>query len=173
MWQYTSSGMVDGISGTVDMNFQIGYPKDHGSAGDTEENAIPMYRLYNPNSGEHFYTGSIVERDDVVRAGWNYEGIAFYAPSEGEAVHRLYNPNSGDHHYTPYQDEADMLKNAGWRYEGIAWYSSLGKEVPLYRLWNKNADCGSHHYTASTEERDWLIGLGWIDEGIGWYGINK
>lgn len=30
IWQYTSSGAVNGISGRVDMNFLIGYPKDHG-----------------------------------------------------------------------------------------------------------------------------------------------
>jgi len=28
-----------------------------------------MYRLYNPNSGEHFYTANSSERDNVVRAG--------------------------------------------------------------------------------------------------------
>lgn len=31
MWQYTSSGTVDGISGRVDMNYQIGWPQDHGT----------------------------------------------------------------------------------------------------------------------------------------------
>lgn len=30
IWQYTSSGSVDGINGRVDMNFQIGWPQDHG-----------------------------------------------------------------------------------------------------------------------------------------------
>ena len=30
MWQYSSSGSVDGISGRVDMNYQIGWPADHG-----------------------------------------------------------------------------------------------------------------------------------------------
>ena len=40
-----------------------------------------MYRLYNPNSGEHFYTGSIEERDMLDRVGWNYEGVAWTAPT--------------------------------------------------------------------------------------------
>lgn len=31
MWQYSSSGSVNGISGRVDMNYLIGYPADHGS----------------------------------------------------------------------------------------------------------------------------------------------
>lgn len=30
MWQYTSSGRVNGISGNVDMNYLIGYPDNHG-----------------------------------------------------------------------------------------------------------------------------------------------
>lgn len=33
LWQYTSSGTVPGISGEVDMNYQIGYPRDHGEGG--------------------------------------------------------------------------------------------------------------------------------------------
>ena len=32
MWQYTSSGSVNGINGRVDMNFLIGNPSDHGTA---------------------------------------------------------------------------------------------------------------------------------------------
>ena len=31
-----------------------------------------MYRMYNRNSGEHFYTASTVERDSLVNAGWRY-----------------------------------------------------------------------------------------------------
>ena len=37
-----------------------------------------MYRLYNPNSGEHFYTASTNERDELLAAGWHDEGIAWY-----------------------------------------------------------------------------------------------
>ena len=32
MWQYSDSGKVDGITGNVDMNWQIGHPADHGHA---------------------------------------------------------------------------------------------------------------------------------------------
>lgn len=34
-----------------------------------------MHRLYNPNSGEHFYTAEEGERDSLVGSGWNYEGV--------------------------------------------------------------------------------------------------
>ena len=132
----------------------------------------PMYRLYNPNSGEHFYTGSIQERDVLKAAGWHYEGIAWNAPTKnGAPVYRLFNPNNGDHHYTMSIEERDMLVGVGWQYEGVAWTSASSSHVPLYRLYNPNADCGSHHYTGSTEERDYLVSLGWHYEGIGWYGI--
>lgn len=38
---------------------------------------IPMYRLFNPNSGEHFYTRDTGERDHLRKIGWNYEGIGW------------------------------------------------------------------------------------------------
>ena len=40
-----------------------------------DTNTQEMYRLYNPNSGEHFYTADASERDHLVDVGWNYEGI--------------------------------------------------------------------------------------------------
>ena len=138
-----------------------------------DEDTYMLYRLYNPNSGEHFYTGSTEERENLVTAGWNFEGNGWEAPRySGAAVYRLYNPNAGDHHYTMSEEEKDHLARLGWQYEGIAWNSadpSAGK--PLYRLYNPNAEAGAHHYTLSTEEKDNLVSLGWKYEGIGWYGI--
>ena len=68
------------------------------------------------------------------------------------------------------QEEVDMLVELGWQYEGVAWNSGSISDLPLYRLYNPNADCGSHHYTGSVEERDNLVEIGWIYEGIGWFG---
>ena len=133
----------------------------------------PMYRLYNPNSGEHFYTASVTERDHLDQIGWDDEGIAWYVPTEtGDPVYRLYNPYAGDHHYTMDRAEADNLVSVGWNDEGIGWHSD-GKEVPVYRLYNPNAVTGTHHYTTSVEERDFLDEIGWNYEGIGWYGIAQ
>ncbi len=129
-----------------------------------------MYRLYNPNSGEHFYTSSVSEKNYLVKAGWMDEGIAWYAPKTGSPVYRLYNPNAGDHHYTTSAGEKDYLVNVGWNYEGIAWCS--GGSTPLYRAYNPNAIAGAHHYTTSRTEIDYLISVGWKDEGLGWYGIK-
>ena len=137
-----------------------------------DEDTVMMYRLYNPNSGEHFYTGSIVERTNLVNAGWNFEGNGWKAPTNGGySVYRLYNPNAGDHHYTNSDEERDNLIADGWQYEGVAWNSADPNDKPLYRLYNRNAQSGAHHYTMSKEERNNLISVGWEYEGIGWFGL--
>ena len=130
----------------------------------------PMYRLYNPYTGEHFYTASYDEALSVNEAGWSYEGIGWVAPSSGDPVYRLYNPYAGDHHYTMSAEERDHLVTVGWRYEGVGW-SSDGN-VKLHRQYNPYARVGTHNYTYSTEERDHLVSLGWHDEGVAWYGIR-
>lgn len=131
----------------------------------------PMYRLYNPNSGEHFYTVSLGEKTHLVSVGWSFEGIGWNAPSLGIPVYRLYNPNNGDHHYTTSKGEHDYLVTVGWHSENIGWQS--GGEVPVYRLYNPNAKgAGSHHYTKFKSEADYLDSVGWNYEGIGWYGID-
>jgi len=133
---------------------------------------IEMYRLYNPNSGEHFYTSSTEEKSVLVNAGWKYEGIGWTAPSDGDPVYRLYNANAGDHHYTLDKNEKDTLISYGWKDEGIGWYSDPDKTVPLYRQYNPNAKAGSHNYTTSKEENDALVKLGWKAEGVGWYALG-
>ena len=138
-----------------------------------KEQKIAMYRLYNKNSGEHFYTASSYERDTLKKTGWRYEGIGWYAPAKGNGspVYRLYNANAGDHHYTLNAYERDSLKKMGWRYEGVGWYSK-GK-IPLYRQYNPNAKAGSHNYTTSKAENDALVKVGWRAEGIAWYALSK
>ena len=131
-----------------------------------------MFRLYNPNSGEHFYSSSTVERDHLVSLGWQDEGTGWIAPASGEAVYRLYNPYAGEHHYTLSAAERDMLVSVGWNDEGIGWYSDPDKSVPLYRVYNPNEYANNHHYTTSAAERDFLLGLGWQDEGVSWHGVG-
>ena len=132
-----------------------------------------MYRLYNPNSGEHFYTANTYERSQLITAGWNDEGEAWVAPfTSNTPVYRLYNPNAGDHHYTTNEDEKENLVGVGWISEDIGWYSDPEHAVPLFRLYNPNCTgAGAHHYTTSEPERDMLVNAGWQDEGIGWYGV--
>jgi hypothetical protein len=155
-WSYTKFG------GDVDY-FALQTP--------TAENQA-MYRLYNGNSGEHFYTASAGERDHLISLGWGYEGVGWTAPVKSNTpVYRLYNGNGGEHHYTTNLAEKNNLVNLGWSYEGIGWYSDDNKTVPLYRQYNPNAFANNHNYTTRLAENNWLVSLGWRAEGIGWYGM--
>ena len=139
----------------------------------TGTEAVTMYRLYNPNSGEHLYTKDASEKSRLVREGWGDEGIGWIAPEKSNTpVYRLYNPNAGDHHYTTGKIERDYLISIGWNDEGIGWYSDDAKTVPLYREYNPNAVTGTHNYTTDKNEHDYLVSIGWDDEDIGWYAVR-
>ena len=150
-------------------------PLSRAAAAETEgTTSVVMFRLYNPNSGEHFYTSDGGEKKVLVNAGWRDEGIGWIAPVKSDTpVYRLYNENAGDHHYTIDAKEQNNLVNAGWKSEGIGWYSDDEKSIPLYREYNPNAVTGTHNYTTDKAEHDNLVKAGWKDEGIGWYGIEK
>lgn len=94
----------------------------------SDDDAVPVYRLYNPNGGGmHFYTEDATEARNLKSVGWSYEGISHYvytkSSSKGIDQYRLYNPNStnGEHNWTTDIDECNMLKRLGWKDEGIRW----------------------------------------------------
>lgn len=139
---------------------------------------VAMHRLYNPNSGEHFYTASGYERNWLVQMGWISEGVGWWAPIESSTpVYRLY--SGTDHHYTVSAYERDWLITMGWSYEGVGWYSDDSQRTPLYRQFNPNVNpgarynnSGSHNYTTSLYEHNYLCSIGWIGEGVGWYAVR-
>ena len=147
-------------------------PSLSARAGSSE--ALPVYRLYNPNSGEHHYTKDKDEKDFLAEAGWNDEGIGWYSPEySGAPVYRLYDPNfGGDHHYTVSEEEKAICVAAGWIDEGIGWYAGEDINSPVYREYNPNAVSGSHNYTMDRNEHEKLVSLGWRDEGICWYSFG-
>ena len=170
----TASAIIIGrgnYTGSLKQSFSIVKP------GETNPDGREMYRLYNPNSGEHFYTANVSERDNLVRVGWVYEGVGWTAPATSKTpVYRLY--SGTDHHYTTDVSERDMLVRAGWKSEGIGWYSDDARGTPLYRQFNPNVNpsaprnnSGSHNYTTSKAEHDRLVAIGWKGEGIAWYGM--
>ena len=139
-------------------------------------NDITIWRCYNPNSYEHFYTADEAECAHLMSLGWRYESVGWVAPKGfGTPVYRLYNPNNGgDHHYTMNPDERDTLVAAGWIYEKIGWYSAPADDEasePIYREYNPNELARNHNYTKVRTEHDHLLSLGWRDELIAWYGM--
>lgn len=92
MWQFTNCLSYGGYS--VDGNVFYGDADTWGryALGDNsapvkevtqvveipkEENAV--YRMYNPNDGQHMLTASHAEAVNLQGLGWIYEGIEFYA----------------------------------------------------------------------------------------------
>ena len=135
-------------------------------------NGVPMYRLYNKYTGEHFYTSSVKERDSLVGIGWRYERVGWVAPFSGKPVYRLNNPYApgGDHHYTMSVKERDALVKAGWVDEHVGWYS--GGKVKVLREYNRYARTGTHNYTTDPKEDAALVKAGWRAEGTGWYALR-
>ncbi|WP_181163489.1 hypothetical protein [Bifidobacterium sp. UTBIF-78] len=158
------------VIGAVSLTFGLAPTSFAEDSGGT----VDMYRMYNPNSGEHFYTGKTTERDQLRGSGWKYEGVGWVAPAQSDTpVYRLYNPNASDHHYTTSAEERDQLLQAGWTDEGIGWYSSdTNRGFTVYRQYNPNAKSGAHNYTLDSGEASNLIAHGWRDEGVAWYAIG-
>lgn len=135
------------------------------------ENYTPVYRLYNPNTGEHFYTTNTVEYQYLEKNGWNDEGIGWYAVNHGKAVYRLYNPNAkgGDHYYTMNKGEAQFLIQQGWKIDNNwapAFYSY--GDTNLYVAYNPNAQSGAHNYTTNAAEQNMLLNSGWLFGAVAW-----
>jgi len=85
-----------------------------------------VYRLYNPNSGDHHYTVSTTEKDHLVSLGWKYEGVGWNS-ADGTTIplYREFNPNAttGTHNYTTSQVENQKVISDGWNAEGVGWYA--------------------------------------------------
>ena len=136
-----------------------------------------VYRMYDPNRGEHFYTKDADEMKALVQKGWTHESNADFTVisatyTNAAAVYRLYNPNDGGmHFYTTDSSEAVGLRTLGWKYEGISHYvynTSASSGTSQYRLYNPNSTNGEHNWTSDTSEWTNLKSLGWRDEGIRW-----
>ena len=125
-----------------------------------------VYRLYNPNLQEHFYTTSDNEKSKLTKLGWVDEGSTWLSPKnpheDSFPVYRLYNKKTGRHLFTPQVEEKDYLVSKGWEYEKIAFYTSCG--LTFYRYLNpKNGD---HLFTYDENEISRIIAAGWIREKI-------
>lgn len=127
---------------------------------------VAVYRMYNPDSYEHFYTKDYYERTVLVKRGWTCEGTAWYAPDRGNAIYRLYLGAVGEHFYSTNLYEKNILVSRGWKYEGIAFYS--GGAIKTYRTYNSGIK--KHNFTTDFYEQKVLTTQrGWKNEGIAWY----
>lgn len=94
---------------------------------------IPVYRLFHPVSGNHFYTANIYEAKAATgyynpspgKIVYRLEGIAFYASASRTRwpVHRLYKASTNHHLYTATAAEIAPAQQNGYSYEGVAFYA--------------------------------------------------
>lgn len=136
-----------------------------------DDNRRPVFRLYNPNGGMHYFTENSLEWTPLVMKGWEYEGLGWRSPAKGLPVFQLYNKQNGDHLLTTNAAERDDLVRLGLKLEGVAFRSATTKDHPVHRLYNPNS--GEHFYTMNADEKDMLIRRGWKGEGIGFYALAK
>lgn len=178
LWQFTSRKAVNGIRKPVDASVicdgasvsstPVKAGKGPSAANkkvvlkQSDPNMYDVYRLYNPAKGQHLLTISPQEGNTLQDRGWEYEGVSFHAPKQGNPIFRLCNPNSGEHFYTRSADEKSVLIRSGWNDEGTA-FCEAEDGTPAYRLYNPNA--GQHVYTANTDEVEKVIRAGWEFEG--------
>ncbi len=142
-----------------------------GASPTPSEKFVPLYRYWNPDNADHFYTTSWQELGEG-RWGWGFEGVqCFVSPRAGGGLvplYRYWNPDIGDHFYTTAWEELGEGR-WGWGFEGIQCYvapTQLAGTIPLYRYWNPGG--GDHFYTTSWAE----LGegaYGWGFEGVQCY----
>ncbi|KFI47912.1 InlB B-repeat-containing protein [Bifidobacterium biavatii] len=141
-----------------------------------------LFRVYNPNNGDHYFTDNYAEQSALVRIGWKAEGAPYKVVSKrertvvinpgtpkadtdtvnanfGTPVWSAYNPNTGEH-LLVFEAEANALVNAGWVKEAIKFYTVKGGTEKVLRVYNPNTNGPAHLYTKASEARG-LAKLGW------------
>ena len=132
-----------------------------------------LYRLYNAQNNDHFYTTSCDEKNTALSGGYIYEHVTGYVASRQlrrtVPLYRFLLSN-GEHFYTTSNEEMTNLSRiAGNKFEGITGYladNSQRNTTPLYRL----ASSDRHLYTANEQEKtNYLQNAGNKSEGITGY----
>ena len=91
---------------------------------------VPVYRLFNHDTGSHLYTTSQTEVDFIQAnlPSLTFEGEVFYAYNsqvEGSIPIHRFVADTGSHFYTPSSAERDFVEENldNYQYEGIAYYA--------------------------------------------------
>ncbi|MBH1963253.1 MAG: trypsin-like peptidase domain-containing protein [Comamonadaceae bacterium] len=152
--------------GRFDLAYQAALKQWLGPSSTTPtENLTSVFRFFNPRTGAHFYTNSVLERDFVISTYpvFNYEGPKFKAFSQAgpglAPVYRFFNVQTGAHFYSISPAERDFVLETypQFQYEGPTWYAQpqAGNGADqMYRFFHlKN---GVHFYTLIKAEADFV-----------------
>jgi hypothetical protein len=129
--------------------------------------ATRLFRAYDPNSQDHFFTMSVDEFRNAIALGYLDEstgrsgiGVSTVQYPGSTALHRLYNPTRGLHYYTTNSAELDQLVAGAYlyeKYEGFVFETQVDTTVEIWRLYNSTA--GGHLNTESVAIRDAILNL--------------
>ena len=115
MWQFTSQGFVDGIDGYCDMNWQIGYPEEHGYIGSYIDVSGSSWYA---NAVSYMYSHNLMTGLDNTTFG---PGEPLARAQFAVIMHRFENePDvSFDYIFPDVEDEE-------WYTDAIIWANSIG-----------------------------------------------
>ena len=150
----------------------------------------PLYRVYNPNNGDHYFTTDKTEASHLVDLGWKAEGAPSKVVSNryntvfvgkndkgedvnvavsanlGTQIWSAYNPNTGEH-LLVVEGEADALAKVGWVKETPAkFYTAQNGSAAVVRVYNPNTTGPAHLYTNASEAKG-LAKIGWKIDNAG------
>lgn len=136
------------------------------------DGVVPLYRSWNPQTGDHFYTINASESQSAAGLGYQAEGTEGCLATRPVLVplYRMFNVQVHDHFYTTSAAERDRARGLGYVEESLEGYCSASRlpgTEPLYRLFN--AQVHDHFYTTRAAERDRALGLGYAEEEITCY----
>ena len=152
---------------TVEGNARPAAVASSSSSSSSEPTTVPVYRLFNKLTGEHFFTANKAERDlllgENAENGWTDEGIAFQAAvTSSTPVYRVFDVTKGIHLYTADVATRDAYIASGCADEGIAWYAAVGTGRKVYKV--SNPANGRILYTISKAEVDALANAGFTSQ---------
>jgi len=137
------------------------------------QNWQPVYELFNPGLGDHFYTMNLSEVTQAENSmGYSNHGPKYKWSSisfgTGIPIYRLW--NNSDHFYTTSVTEKDNCISSGYVDEGIVGYlspNSSGNLVAWYRYYHSQWD--DHAYPVDQADITVLYNAGYYSEGIHGY----
>ncbi len=137
------------------------------------QNWQPVYELFNPGIGDHFYTMNLSEVEQAVNSmGYSNHGIKYkwstVSYGTGVPIYRLW--HDSDHFYTTSMAERDNCISNGYTDEGVVGYlnpSSSGNFVSWYRYYHSQWD--DHAYPSDEDDIQVLVNAGYQSEGIHGY----
>jgi hypothetical protein len=125
-----------------------------------------IYSYWNGINYDHCYTPQYANNIGA----WNYEFVAFKAPSkkidDAVAVYSYWNDIDHDHYYSLVN--ASTMGGGKWKSDGVLFYAynyQKGGTVPIYEYWNGIDK--DHFY--SVENLPSTGGGKWINSGVAFY----